>query len=363
MPIISSSPTTLTVAQGSALLGAAAAMGPNSFVVFQQPSLSARGAHPASGRVADVTEDGAGFVGHTAIDWAGKGCYDPVTRRVMWASCGAGNNQGGGKVFNVHPIYSEATNAWSATRNFQADGETTTNGIGHMYDSNCIHVTGRRFYKKKFDSGDRKILVFNLDTNAWSTCISSPPDEAYGSGDGAMEVVPTRGPAGAIWLVSLANQSNLPKLWEYSIASQSWSTLIDTGSFGAPRTNTPVMSFNPRAFGGAGGVLVGTGAGAWTVRADTLSIASVGSPPSTLSMPSDGHLCRDPVGSGWLYASDSGSLYRCDGTTWTQRARLPDQLGASGNGQPLVVVPIDAYGVVWIIAAQGSANRAWLYKP
>lgn len=363
MTILVSSPTTVTVAQQSALVIAAAGMSPNSFVLFQQPSLSARNAHPTSGRLCDVTEDGAAYVGHTAVDWAGKGCYDPVSRRVMWASCGAGNNASGGNVFNVQAIYSEAGNSWSATRNFQAPGETTSNPLGHMYDSNCIHVAGRRFYKKKFDSDDRKILVFNLDTNAWTTAISSPPDEAYGAGDGAMEVVPTRGSSGAIWLVSLARASDLPKLWEYNIATQAWSTLLDTGSFGAPGSNTPVMSYNPRGFDGAGGVLVGTRAGAWTVRADTLARASAGTAPTPLTMPYDGHLCRDPAGPGWLYASDSGYMYRCDGTVWTQRARLPDQLGAGGNRQPLVVVPIDAYGVLWIIAAQGSTNRAWLYKP
>jgi hypothetical protein len=336
-------------------------MSPGTFRAFEQPSLSSRVPHPISGRPCDPTEDGAAFVGHTAIDWAGKGCYDPVTRRVMWASCGAGNNQDGGYVFNTHAIYSEAPGSWVARRAFQAPGEKNRNAIVHMYDSNCLHVQGRRFYKKKF--GAPEILEFDLDADTWVGTLASPADEASYARDGGMDVVPTRGVRGALWLVSWRRNDNLPQLWEYDIATSRWTVLIPGGAFGSPRANTAVVSYNPRAFGNVGGTLVGTGAGAWTIRADTLNRAPAGHPPFPLGLPHNGHLCRDPSGDGWLLASSDGYLYRCDGDSWVRRAQMPGALGKGGHQLPVVSVPIDAYGVVWFVTSQNSGQRAWLYKP
>lgn len=357
--LLKSTPTTLTVST-SALQIAANSMASGTFVAFEQASLSTRAAHPTSGRMCDVTEDGSGFVGHTAIDWAGKGCYDPVSRRVMWASCGAGNNSAGGFTFNTHAVYLEAANSWSASRGFRAPGESNTNPIGHMYDSNCIHSQGRRFYKKKF--GAAEILVYDLDANTWIGVIPSPADEASASRDGGMDIVPTRGAAGSLWLASWRQSDNRPQLWEFDISTQRWSVLVSGGAFGAPTGNTTVASFNPRAFDGAGGLLIGNGSGTWTVRADSIAVASAGIPPRALTLPHDGHICRDPLGNGWMLASSDGYLYSCDGLTWTRRTRLPGQLGTSSNQLPIVMIPIDQYGVVWIITSQGSGGRAWLYK-
>lgn len=358
--VLRSKPTTVTVSTSS-LQVAASAMTAGSFLAFEQPSLSARSPHPSSGRMCDVTEDGAAFVGHPAIDWAGKGCYDPVTRRVMWASCGAGNNQDGGYVYNTHAIYSEASGSWSARRGFQAPGESNRYPIVHMYDSNCLDAQGRRFYKKKFSAPE--ILTFDLDADVWATTLPSPPDEARYSRDGGMDTVPTRGAKGALWLVSWRSADNKPQLWEFDLASERWTVLVPGGAFGAPAGNSAILSYNPRAFGNAGAVLVGTGAGAWTVRADTLSQASAGTPPSPLTLPHNGHLCRDPARDGWLLAATDGFLYACDGASWTARARLPGILGTPKHQAPLVMVPIDAYGVVWLITTQNSGPRAWLYKP
>lgn len=358
--LIKSKPTTVAVST-SALQVAAGALSRGSFVPFEQTSLSNRIAHPTSGRLCDVTEDGAGFVGHTAIDWAGKGCYDPISRRVMWASCGAGNMSPGGFAYNTHALYSEASNGWSAIRGFQAPGETNTNPIGHMYDSNCVHVEGRRFYKKKF--GAPEILVYDLDSGAWRDVIPSPSDEAKYARDGGMDVIPTRGSEGAIWLASWRSSDNLPQLWEYDIAIGRWTTLLSGGVFGTPPRNTALLSFNPRAFGNVGGALVGTASGAWIVNAGTIAIGEVNRPPQSLSLPHDGHLCRDPSGSGWLLVSSDGFLYGCDGTTWIKRTQLPGVLGRAGNKAPVVLVPIDQYGVIWIITSQGHGNRSWLLKP
>ena len=56
-----------------------------------------------------------------------------------------------------------------------------------------------------------------------------------------MGVVPTHGTAGAIWLVNLATRR--------------WSVLVEGGAFGAPTWDTGLLSYNPRAFIGAGGVI------------------------------------------------------------------------------------------------------------
>ena len=129
------------------------------------------------------------------IDWAGKAAWDPVSRRAMWAACGAGNNFSGGYRFNTHSIYDENSDAWSVSRGFQSPNETDSNPIVHMYDSNCIDVRGRRFYKKKFATAE--IMVFDLISNTWLPTIASPDTEASYARDGALEVVPSRGAAGA----------------------------------------------------------------------------------------------------------------------------------------------------------------------
>ena len=358
--ILKSKPTTVTVSTSS-LQVASGALASGSFVKFDQPSLSARSPHPTSGIACDVTEDGAQFVGHPSIDWAGKGCYDPVSRRVMWASCGAGNLRDGGYAFNTHAIYSEQTNAWSVRRAFQAPGGAGSNPIGHMYDSNCIDVAGRRFFKKAFPTAE--ILEFDLDADTWLGVFPSPSDEAPYARDGGMDVVPTRGPRGSLWQVVCRRADNRPQLSECDLSNRRWSVLIPGGSLGAPAGNGSFLSYNPRAFEGAGGALIGTSVGAFIVRADTLEIKVASPPPRPLALPHDGHLCRHPSGPGWVLAGSDGLLYTCDGSSWTERVRLPGILGTSGHRQPLVVVPIDAYGVIWLITTQNSAGRSWLYKP
>lgn len=358
--VLRSSPTTVVVST-SVLQIAAAQAARNTFTVFEQPSLSGRTAHPTSGVACDPTEDGSGFVGHTAIDWAGKGCYDPVSRRVMWASCGAGNMRAGGAAFNTHAVYSEASNAWTVSRGFQAPGESNTNPIGHMYDSNCIDVAGRRFYKKKF--GAAEILSYDLDGSRWAEAFPSPSDEANYALDGGLDFVPGRASAGALWLISWRRSDNAPQLWEYGIAERRWSVLIAGGAFGsAPGSNTSLISFNPRAFGGTGGALVAHPRGTWTVRADSPTAQATSQAPRNLAMPHDGHVCRDPAGAGWLYACSDGYLYSCDGSAWTRRSPLPGRLGSPSNQLPFVMVPIDAYGVVWFVTSQGTGARAWIYK-
>ena len=56
-------------------------------------------------------------------------------------------------------------------------------------------------------------------------------------------------------------------------------------------------------------------------------------------------------------------MYACDGSQWTARTKLPGVLATKDNKQSLVMIPIDAYGVVWLITSQNGSARAWLFKP
>jgi hypothetical protein len=309
-----------------------------------------------------VTEDGAQYLGHTMIDWAGKAAWDPVSRRAMWAATGAGNNFAGGHRFNTHSTYDELTDTWSVRRAFESPNESNSNAIVHMYDSNCVDVAGRRFYKKKFATPE--IMAFDLASNRWLPTIASPANEASYARDGAMEVVPSRGSAGALWVTSLRSGTDRPTLWELELPGSTWRELINDGGIGPNgSSNSPVLSFNPRALGGDGGVLLGNGAGAWVIAPQTLARTQLAPPPRPLRHAHDRHLCRDPAGDGWLLAASDGFLYWTNGGPWVRRAALPGPLATPNHGLPVVCIPIDTYGVAWFITSASSGDRAWLYRP
>lgn len=361
---------TVAVTNDSVLSVAAAAVASNAFAPFHgqsnltaQYGLSYEQAHPTSGILCDVTEDGASSSGHTAIDWGAKGCYDPTGKRVMWASCGAGNNGVGGKVYNTHAIYDEAQNRWTANRNFQSPNESNTNPIVHLYDGMALDVVGRKFYRKKFP--EQFILIYDLTANAWVNGIVGPSGESVYARTGALEFIPTRGTQGELWQFGYDSDNDTPKLWKYDVASATWITAIASGNLGPQGSlSGTFMSYNPRAFGGVGGVLVGNSSASslYTIRCDNLVVSSCSQSPSTIAQSNNMHVCRDPVGTGWLHFANNGNVYRCDGSTWALRySAMPGRL----NGQflAMISVPIDAYGVVWNVIEAGTGDRAWLYRP
>ena len=122
-----------------------------------------------------------------------------------------------------------------------------------MYDSNCIHVEGRRLYKSLLATPrSSSSISTRMD---WLGTFPSPTDEAAYARDGGMDVVPTRGARGALWLVSWRRGDNRPQLWECDLAKRQWFVLLQGGEFGAPSYNSALLSYNPRAFGGIGGRL------------------------------------------------------------------------------------------------------------
>jgi hypothetical protein len=381
-----STATTLTVnSTATALRTAAAATSSGGFNEFIQTSFWTRYPHPLVGSYpagnfydANVGEDAANSTGHTHVDYGGKWCYDPTSRKGMFMANGA-NPVGStiriySYVWNTLALYDEASNTWSTQRAIKAPNEgADPDCIVHILHNNTIG--NGVLYKKKFRTAE--ILRYNIAGNSFLDTIASPDSlEANYSRDGALEWIPTRGTVGTLWLFSTDRNTDRPFLAEYNPATGLWATIIAQPAFGSgTSTATKCMSYNPRAFGGSGGVLVGSANGPYTVNCSTLAVASAGSPPQSL-VPANGlKLCADPVSDGWYYSSTTtGYLYRCDGTTWTQVAQLPSDLATPGNTYPSVLCPIHRegasdYGVIWILAGQlpsrGATNGmgSWLFKP
>jgi hypothetical protein len=364
MATFASTVTSIRVVEQTALALAARAMSQNTFSTFTGNGLTSRSAHPRSGNSVNVLEDGRNSQGYQILGYCGKGNYDPVTRRVLWMGCGAssGNNQNwnaGAYAWNTRPIYTEATNSWTAHRAFQGADENNSEAIGHMYDGNCIDVANRRMYKLKKDTN--RILVYDLDRNVMLNSIQGLSGISGSSTWGALEVVPTRGTSGAIWLANWNSSSSL-QMWEYDIARGSWAGLFGSQRFGGI-TDGPVLSYNPRAFGGAGGVMLGNDGGAWTINCGTLAVASVGLPGGRRIDVAAGEasgFCRDPGGTGWLKFSDNAKrVYRWDGSGWQTGASFPSVSG--GWMGDYIVVPIDTYGVVWLVSYSAGPS-AFLYR-
>jgi hypothetical protein len=366
----------------TALATAAASMASNAFAVFAGGGLSTRVAHPVTGTLVDPTEDGQAASGDTsggpgpdgnktAIDWAGKGCYDSQGKKVMWAGTGAFGAVANTPI-NTMALYDETTNTWSAVRSWTAGGETSSDdGTGHMYDGNCIDVTGRRFFKKKFS---RSVYVRDLTTGSWSKITWSSGEPSGYGWDAGMDYIPGRD---RLWVRGIRGSDNASALFEINPTTGAIIELLSGTTLGND-TAPSVCSFNPRAFSGAGGVFVG-GSNAYTVSTSGAAGATPGTVQSNASGKPSGaggflwangaHLCRDPVGDGWLYLNNGdGYIWRLTSAgVWSQRAQLPSEIRTdwSSNGRSnIVMVPIDAHGVVWIIGGQYlGANRAWLYRP
>lgn len=375
MSRILSAPTTVSVVSStSALQTAALGLASNTFVEFSGNGLAARVAHPASGNMVNVLEDGRDPNGYQVLGYSGAGNYDPTSRRVLWMGTGAssGSNQNwaaGAYRWNTRPIFNELTNAWTADRSFRAPNEGTDEGaIGHQYDSNCINVAGRRMYKyRNYHAG---IYVYNLDTGAMENNIPVPSGLNTNNWWCPMEFIPTRGAAGALWLWAWpSGVGNSMAMYEYNLATSTWTQIIGTSAFAGILTDPdygPVMRYNPRAFGGAGGVLVAGYTGARLVRCDTLVVTSIGFGPGTPDMQAgyNSGLCRNPAGDGWLqFHNASGRVWRYSfASGWENRAPLPAFLSA-GTPQNFIAVPIDTYGVAWLVSHNSGSPKAALYRP
>jgi len=343
----------------------------NSFKAFLGDDFLITTTHPVTGVVVEFTEDGAGAA-NTAIDWAGKGCYDSKAKRVMWMSTGQGiNGTAGTYVRHTHAIYDENDSSngtrqgrWSANRAFQPPGLSTV-AVGHMYDSQCIDVTGRRFYKASFN--ENKIAVCDLDSLAWIASFDGPPQDYY-LRTGALEFIPTRGSNGALWCYG--QSLNVRTIWEKQLPNGSW-TVVASGMGSYAEACMP-MSYNPRT----NKVLCGNNAAAaYIVDCSTLAVTATAAPPTTMDGNHYMHMCKEPprvglpnTGRGWIYFAVNGRYYQCsESGAWTDLGASPGALAQPpGRGFPnCVQVPLDEYGVIWIVTAKygTTGSRAWLYKP
>lgn len=383
--------STVSITGTSTVLGQkAAAMSSNTFAVFlgssttqatdltlsaQSGGLNFRQAHYLTGTMVDPTEDGQAAGGNTsggpggagnktAVDWAGKGCYDSQGKQVLFAGTGAFGSVADTPI-NRLAIYDETTALWSVDRGFAPSETTSDDGSGHTYDGNCIDVSGRRFFKKKFA---RAFYVKNLATNSWSkVTYSSGEPSSYGY-DAGMEYIPSRD---RLWIRSIYSANNSSMLMEIPPTGGTPTLLLHSGQLGSD--NAPsVCSFNPRSYGGNGGCFVG-GSNAYTVNTTGTPAATTnatGKPSGQFLWANGAHVCRDPVGNGWLHCSTDGWIWRLtdSGGTWQQRAQLPVEIRndlTNNSRYDIVMVPIDAHGVIWIIGGQNQlgTTRAWLYKP
>jgi hypothetical protein len=391
---------TVEVTANTPLKSAAAATASGSFNLFLQNSFWERSPHPLTGSYpagnffdANPGEDAANSTGHTHIDYGGKWCYDPVRRKGMFLANGA-NPVGQSPnpsdririysyVWNTLALYDEQSNTWSTQRAVKCPDEgADPDSIVHILHNNTIDAAAGILYKMKF-RGSEGIMRYNIGTNTFLNTIGRPPLEpsAYGH-DGGLEWIPTRGASGALWCFHADKNNNTPMISEYNIATGVWSTLLSSAGSqlgtrpGDDIVRTMAISYNPRAFGGAGGVLVGSIGGNFKVNCSTLAISSAGTGPRDITPANGLKLCADPVGTGWYYADNSvtGYMYFCDGSTWTQVAQLPSDLGTPGNIYPAVLCPIHRegasdYGVIWLLAGQLPSRSAtngmgsWLFKP
>lgn len=403
MARILSTPTTITIASGasaSILKQAAAVTSSNTFrsftgaavdttadaaAQFNAGGLGYQTPHYYTGTPVGPFSDGQAANGNldggpasagnkTCIDWCGKGVYDPIGRQIMLAGTGAYGSVADTPI-NTRSVYNEATATWSVERGFRTVDETdASNGSGHTYDGNCIDVTGRRFFKKKFA---REVYVKDLTTGfsqggsvGW-TKISYSSGEPSGYGyDAGLEWIPARS---RLWIRGIYSANNSAALHELNPSTGAITTLLHSGQLGTGGQS--VCSLNPRAHGdGQGAVFVG-GPEGYIVRVSDLSLTASSNKPAAagnMIWANGAHLCRDPVGTGWLYACTDGFMYSISLTgVWTQKAQLPVQIrnDYTNNGRfDMCLFPIDQegadYGVVWLMGSGAlGTTRAWLYRP
>jgi hypothetical protein len=363
-----SAAATLTILQ-TQLASEAGQTASNTFRAFGGAGLTTRVPHPTTGFSVNVLEDGSSNSGYPILGYTGKGCYDPTTRQVLMMGSGAGGQLAGHYFRNTVARFRETANSnlglWDApARAYRGIGDTANkNGMIHMYDSNCINVAGRRCYHK--NGVYNEFFQYDIDNGTILENIAGPADLTDGTyWWSAAEVIPTRGTQGAMWVFSASNPGgSTVKLWEYDFGSQTWSTLFNNAAFGnsVHDINGPVISYNPRAFGGVGGCMLSNNGLVWTINCSTLALASASGPPTGVltTQGAGAGFCRDPVGDGWLAIQRVARVvYRYTGGSWQTRAAWPTFNVDNGY----IVIPIDAYGVVWMISWD-SGPSGLLYRP
>lgn len=374
-----STATTITVnSSATALSTAAAGVASNGFSAFLGNGSTTTTVHPISGLNVTPFEDGSTPSSNYVLGWSGKGWYDPALQRAGFLGTGAGsNNYEGAWLENTYTRFDETTNLWTAPHRAERppnDLDPLLRGWVHQYDSNCIDLVGRKVYRK--DGSRGRFVVYNLTTDTQENAITVTPVNNGTYWWGAMDCIPSRGTAGALWYFGWGS-GNTIAIWEYDIAAGTMSAtpVVSNAALGSPSGDTgqaPVLSYNPRAFssnGNKGGVMIGHNNSVWTVDVNTLTVATRSAPAGSLvisrgSIYAQSGFCRDPVGDGWLQFDQITELvYRWTGSAWETRASLPAFFDNAAQ-RNFMVIPIDAYGVVWLVNHDGTGPpTGYLYRP
>lgn len=329
-------------------------------------------------------EDGANQLGHTLLDWGGKIAYDRIGRRVMFAACGA--NPGGTNwpmysyQYDKASTYDEATNSWSVERGPIAvnDNPSGLQGIVHMLGNNCIDVEGRRFFKKRFRTAST--LVKNLTTGVWTRLDfgnqSSGDREATSDRSGGLDFIPTRGASGMLWSFWKRHSSDMGILVEIDPDTGDWTVLKDQTVFSSAILSVgSTCVYNPRAFGGAGGVLLGGQSGlCWFVRCDDLTVTAGPTPNVNMGPAHGGRVCRDPKGDGWFHVTPATGVIRwanAASSSWDSVASLPTGVTSTTDIVlcPIDIEPGDRYGGIWMLCKglsnySGQSNiNGFIFRP
>jgi hypothetical protein len=389
---VTSTATTITVSSGTLL--AQAANDPsgwtNGFKAFLGTNLKTLSAHPITGKPVNVLRDGHSTQQdyHPTTEMFAKGCYDPVTKRVLFMSTGTGSTGDAPNNWQINTlaIYREgpADEGWTATRSFRPpDQPTDLWNLGHGYDNNCISLATRKLFKKNFHNTNSVSFasgpfhVYNLDTGVFEASIPSPPGEDPTFCIGPADVIPTLGTLGRIWYFGKTNL-HVYRLLSYDLATgtkqaSDWTPVTVSGfrspAFSFDGDGNCSMSFNPRAFAGAGAVMILAGRSMSATQKGYIVQSNGTATEVPLvpggDLPVQPRLCKEPGGTGWLlFHLNNGTVYRYryGDLNWTPVGTFPPNLLPR---EEVNITPIDEYGVVWVIWGDGvvNPNNAWLYKP
>lgn len=239
----------------------------------------------------------------------------------------------------------------------------------HLMNTNAIDVVGRRLYKGKFRETPRRILWLDLDTNIWHAWSLNTGEPSYDQSHG-LEFIDQ---INRLWIWAKNSSTGDMRIVEIDPAGPtvSFPAALQGSAFGnATAGYSPPIVYNPRAFGGLGGVLVGgQGTQTWKIRLSDYQVTSAGQSPNTFAVSSyRGLVLRDPVGEGWYYVGvPEGYLYYCDGTSWTQVTPLPVDLPVYENltGACIDIEPGNKYGGIWLFGGEETDFEftGWLFKP
>jgi hypothetical protein len=328
MTTILSTPTTITVASGTA--------GPGS-----GSSLASAAASLSAGQSANFSSGPPWLFGDSVTWQTATVYYDPNRKHVHAV----------GKVASPNPyehyIYNEATNSWGSNTLGNSD-------FGHMWNTAFDSAEGAYYFAW---GGGPEIYKYVYGTG-WRT-IASPPSTGgwsmlagmgwhpnlYGTGDGGLVIV--AGTATLAWR-KLTN---------------SW-TAIQTGQQDAGYNggSGAYDSVNNKLWVGTGNriraAIVSQGLSALTPSNPPLGIYGGGEGDGT------NKVIPHPYTAGklLLLASNSATVYHSvnSGATWSSAGYSHPFV--TGNGQ-WTCGPISAYGIVWGLSSPGRGSMSKIWKP